>query len=84
MSSNEHSFSAGTDYKGCFFASNGNDLGRHILALKRHEYDVINQIHLSDVLILFSVILFRFLLFLLWMGMCRLEEPQLDSQVNFL
>lgn len=39
----------GLDYKSCFFESNGNNMDTCILAAKRREYDLLNQISISDV-----------------------------------
>ena len=43
----------GLDYKSCFFESNGNNMETCILAAKRREYDLLNQISISDVRELF-------------------------------
>ena len=49
LSSNSKVFSTGIDYKSCLFESSGNNLVDRILATKRREYDLINQINISDV-----------------------------------
>lgn len=50
MSSTENVLSSGSDYHSCFLDSNASDFTKKVLQMKRKEYDVINQIHISDVL----------------------------------
>ena len=48
-SASKNIFSFGSDYRSCFLNSNGNNFKDLVLSMKRREYDVMNQIHISDV-----------------------------------